>query len=167
MKDEKDPPLSADYKKSQETGGPQIPDWLANKYGALIGLGAVALIAALLYGVGHVDFSRPQVNPLESRPGFAALKKHVENLAEVDTVCADKGERTACLCELADRIRDERRAIDTLLTTDPSLKGFAINIRQPASVTYNLQTLPKAPEESECLNAVSAPTIIDDSNPEK
>lgn len=160
--EEKDLPISADYQKSQEAKGPQIPDWLTNKFGALLGLGAVAIIAGVFYAVGHIDFSRPQPNPLESRPGFAALKTHVESLAEVDSVCANESERLACLCELADRIRDERRAIDSLLASDPSLKGFAIAVRRPASVTYDLAKLPKAPEESECLNAVSAPTIIDD-----
>lgn len=162
--EEKDLPVSADYQKSQEASGPQIPSFLTSKIGALVGIGAVAVVAGIIYVIGHVDFSRPVTNPLESRPHFAALKQHVENLAEVDSVCAQTGpaERMTCLCELAERIRDERRAIDSLLTSDPGLKGFEIVVRKPASVTYDLAKLPKAPGEAECLNAVAAPTILDD-----
>jgi hypothetical protein len=157
--DDKDLPLSPDFKKSQEAGGPQIPDVLTSKTGALLGLAAVLVIAGVIYAVGHIHFSKPATNPLESRAGFAALKSHVESLAEVDRLCAEPSERVTCLCELADRVRDERRAIESALAADPALKDFKIEIR-PSS--YTLATLPKAPDEADCLNAVSAPTILDE-----
>ncbi len=161
--DEKDVPVSNDYKKSNDAKGVQIPDLLAQKTGALIGLGAVVVIAGVMWIISHVDFSRRSLNVLESRPGFVTLRKHVESLAEVDRLCA-KEDRTTCLCELADRMREDHRAIDSLLVSDTSLKSFQIAVRSPASetVSYDLAKLPKAPAEAECLNAVSAPTIIDD-----
>jgi hypothetical protein len=161
---EKDPPAAADYKKSQENKGFQVPDILASKFGMVVGLGTVVVIVGVIYAIGHLDLSRPVPNPLESRPGFASLKQHVESLAEVDVLCAGGTERLTCLCELADRIRDERHAVDSILASDPALKGFAIEVRHPASaaVTYDFAKLPKVPEESECLNAVAAPTLLDD-----
>jgi hypothetical protein len=161
---EKDVPVSSDYKKSMDGGGgPKLPDFLTRSSGVFIGLGVVVLIAAIIYGVTHIDFSRPVTNPLESRPGFVSLKQHVESLAEVDALCA-KEDRTTCLCELADRIREDRRVVDSLLEADPSLKTFQIAVRKPASATvsYDLAKLPQAPAEADCLNAVAAPTIIDD-----
>jgi hypothetical protein len=161
--DEKDVPVSHDYAKSNEAKGVYIPDFLTQKSGAFIGLGAVIVISGIVWAISHVNFSRPASNALESRAGFAALRHHVESLAEVDGLCS-KVDRTTCLCELADRMREDHRAIDSLLASDPSLKSFQIVVRRPASVTvsYDLNKLPKAPPEAECLNAVSAPTIIDD-----
>jgi hypothetical protein len=163
--DDKDIPISNDFKKSQENPGIQVPDFLASKFGAVVGLGAAVIIVGIIYAIGHIDFSHPTPNPLEARPGYAALHQHVESLAEVDQLCLGGTERLPCLCELAERIREDRRAIDSLVASDPTLKGFAIEIRKPASVTYDFAKLPKAPEESECLNAVSSPTIIDEENP--
>lgn len=162
--DEKDVPVSNDYAKSNEPKGMQLPDFLTQKTGALIGIGVVVVICAVIWGMGHIDFSRPEANALDSRPGFAALRQRVASLAEVDGLCA-KDDRTTCLCELADRLRDDHRAIEALLASDPSLKAFQIKVRQAgaaAAVSYDLAKLPRAPAEGVCLNAVSAPTIIDD-----
>ena len=160
--DDKDLPVSTDFKKSQENPGLQVPDFLSSVFGAVIGLGVVVVVVAIIYAVGHVDLSRSTPNALEARPGFNSLRQHVESLAEVDQLCAAGAERMTCLCELAERVRDDRRAIDLLIAGDPGLKGFAIEIRKPVLVTYNSAKLPSAPEEAECLNAVAAPTIIDD-----
>lgn len=164
--DEKDLPVSADYQKSQETRGIQVPDFLAQKTGALIGLGVVVLVVGLVALVQYFEAKQPSQkgNPLAARPQFETLRKHVESLAEVDGLCS-KEDRTTCLCELADRIREDRRAIDAIIADDPALKSFEISVRRPASVTvsYDLAKLPTAPDEAACLNAVAAPTIIDDS----
>ena len=161
--EDKDVPVSNDYAKSKEPKGVQLPDFLTQKTGALIGLGAVVIIAGVMWALSNFGFSHQGPNPLQSRPGFTTLRKHVESLAEVDLLCA-KEDRTTCLCELGERMREDHRAIDSLLASDPSLKTFQIAVRRPASetVSYDLAKLPKAPAEAECLNAVSAPTIIDD-----
>jgi hypothetical protein len=160
--DDKDLPVSSDFQKSQENKGPQLPEFLTSKFGALVGLSIVVVIVGLTYAFSHVSVSRPEKNPMDSRPGFASLRQHVASLAEVDHICMGGSERVACLCELNERIRDDYHAIDAVLAADPSLKAFSITVQQPESATYTYEKLPKAPGESECLNAVSAPTIIDD-----
>ncbi len=164
--DDKDLPVSSDFQKSQENKGFQIPDFLTSKFGAVVGLGTAIVIAGILYAFSRVSLSRPAANPLDSRPGFASLRQRVESLAEVDHLCMGGSERVACLCELADRIRDDHRAIDAVLESDPTLKGFSIEVREPAKTAYSYEKLPKLPPEAECLNAVSAPTIIDDQSAE-
>lgn len=160
--DKPDVPVSSDYAKSTANAPePQIPPRLAK-----ILAGVAALLAILIGGSAlwsHMIAEPTTSNPLAARPGFDTLKRHVESLAEIDRVCS-RQDRLSCFCELADRIRTDRQAIDSLLANDPELKNFQIAVRRPAStmVSYDLSKLPKAPEEAECLNAVAAPTIIDE-----
>ena len=117
--DEKEVPASTDYAKSNEVKGSRIPQVLTQKMGVVVGLGAVVIIAALAWTVGHFSHSPGATNPLKSHSGFKALQGHVESLAEVDGLCLNgestvdpvnaTAERATCLCEFADRLRDEHR----------------------------------------------------------
>lgn len=159
---DRDLPVSPDYAKSASAQSSNMPSVTPKMLMAGLG-GAVVLMISAFFLWSHLHADPAAGNPLASRPGFGTLKKHVESLAEIDGLCASQ-DKLACYCELADRIRSDRQAIDSLLVNDPALRGFQISVRRPASVivSYDLSKLPKAPEESECLNAVAAPTIIDD-----
>ncbi len=159
--DERDVPVSQDYAKSTTN---QVSPAPPGRPKLIAGVGvAVVLVVGGIAFWSHMAAEPLNSNPLSSHAGFDTLRKHVESLAEVDGLCS-KQDRLSCFCELSDRIRADRQAIDSLLANDPELRNFQISVRRPASVfvSYDLTKLPKPPEEAECLNAVAAPTIIDD-----
>lgn len=119
---------------------------------------AGTLVVGVTLGSAFVILNRTQ----PERPKYADLRTHVEKLAAIDRLCKQQDPST-CYCELAENIRDEHDAISRLLIDDPTLRDFVIPIRQPASaeIRYDLNTLPKVPDEKSCLNAVAAPMLID------
>lgn len=127
-------------------------------------------MAVIMVGMHHVAAAKKSVKKEEpalaagasDKPGYNELKSHVEKLAGIDSLCK-KQDTTTCYCEMAEQIRDEHDAIARLLIDDPSLRGFVIAVRQPASesVRYDLNQLPQVPDDQKCLSTIAAPTLND------
>lgn len=134
-------------------------------------LGGVAVFVGLLITMHVVYDQKPNAAPalaqdseLAKRKGFAELKGHVQNLADIEEMCRDQ-DQSLCYCELAQKISTEHEAIDRLLKDDPALRSFVIAVRYPASEQpaqrYDLNRLPAVPDDTKCLSTVAAPTLID------